>query len=113
MVSNQNLEEIAKVGLFERLSWECKKSAGAPWENGYSEALIRLVKKPPGRISCDYVLSYSESQMVMFDTANLLNVRPIGYKKVSDADSNSFLHPNDLLLGHSTVTAPTALLDES
>lgn len=49
----------------------------------------------------------------MFDIANLLNERPIGYKKVSDVDSGHVLRPNDFLLGHSTVTAPSALWDES
>lgn len=45
MVSKWNLKEITKFGMFEGLSWEFNKSMGAPWENGCSEALIRLVKK--------------------------------------------------------------------
>ncbi len=70
------------------------------------------MKRPLGRIIGNTVLSYSELQTVVFDIANLLNERPIGYKKVSDVDSGSVLRPNDLL-GHSTVTAPSALWDQS
>ena len=113
MVSKWNRKDLINFGRFEGLSWEFNKSAGAPWENGCSEALIRLVKRYIGRIIGDSVLSYGELQTVMFDIANLLNERPIRYKRGSDIDNGSVLHTNNLLLGRSTLTVPDGLWDES
>lgn len=56
MVSKCNQGDIRNFGRFEGLAWEFNKSAGAPWENGYSEALIRLVKRAIVRIIGDYCI---------------------------------------------------------
>lgn len=56
-------------------------------------------------------MSYGDLQTVIFDIANILNERPIGYK-VSDLESGSVVRPNDLIFGRSTVTVPDGLWDE-
>lgn len=53
-------------------------SADAPWQNGCSEALIKLIKKALTVVIGDSILTFSELQTVCFEAANLVNERPIG-----------------------------------
>ena len=53
-------------------------SADAPWQNGCSEALIKLIKKALTVAIGDSILTFSELQTVCFEAANLVNERPIG-----------------------------------
>ena len=49
-------------------------------------------------------VAFSELQTVCYETANLLNERPIGRHPTSPDDK--YLCPNDLLLGRSTSKIP-------
>ena len=55
------------------------------------------------------VLTFLELQTVFFECANIMNERPIGVK---NSDHAHFC-PNDLLLGRSSIKAPTGNLDEN
>lgn len=59
----------------------------------------------------DSILTFSELQSVLFEVANLINERPIG-TKVCDPNEGSYLCPNDLLLGRSSVRVPQMQMDE-
>ena len=68
------------------------KSVDAPWQNGCSEALIRLTERNIANSIGANVLTISELQTVLFEIANLLNERPIGMK-AGEAVEN-FICPN-------------------
>ena len=113
MVIQWNKKEIFNFGKFKGLSWVFNKSADAPWENACSESLIRLVKRSLTRIIGDSVVSFGELQAVMYEVANVLNERPIGFKPGENLDEGTVLRPNDLLLGRSTIEAPCGFWEES
>lgn len=81
-------------------------SADAPWQNGISEALIRSVKRTITLAIGESVMTFSELQTVCFEAAHLINERPIGRHPTSP-DDESYLCPNDLLLGRSTSRVPS------
>ena len=82
----------------------------APWMNGVTESLVKSVKKALSSAVGTQILSYSELQTVMFECAELVNKRPIG-RTPSDPDDESYLCPNDLLLGRSTNKIPQGDFD--
>ena len=86
--------------------WSFTKSADAPWENGCSEAMVKLVKRAMLRVIGSKVLTVGELQTVFFEISNLLNSRPIGIKPGTDITYGSYLCPNDLLLGRASVCVP-------
>jgi len=45
MVKNWNKAHILDFGCVEEMSWHFNKPAEAPWENGCSESLIRIVRR--------------------------------------------------------------------
>ena len=94
------------------MEWEFSKSADAPWENGLSEAMIRLVKRALPLAVGSNILTFAELQTVFFEIANLMNERPIGIKN-NDPNNGTYLCPNDLLLGRSSGRVPSGILDES
>ena len=77
----------------------------APWQNGCSEALIKSLKKCLTLSIGDHILSFTEIQTVSFESANILNERPIGRHPTSP-DEGHYLCPNDLLLGRATSRVP-------
>ena len=91
------------------MEWNFTKAADAPWENGCAEAMVKLAKRTMSRILGDCTLTFGELQTVLFEIANLMNERPIGMKSGSNCDEGSYLCPNDLLLGRSSVHAPDGL----
>ncbi|XP_045109596.1 uncharacterized protein LOC123503684 [Portunus trituberculatus] len=112
MVTRWNKHEVFNFGKFNGLIWVFNRSADAPWENSCSEALIRLVKRSLTRIIGESVISFGELQSVMYEVANVLNERPIGFKPGEDFDEGTVLRPNDLLLGRSTIDAPCGFWNE-
>lgn len=87
-------------------------SAGAPWQNGVTEALIRSVKRAIEFSVGQNVLTFSELQTVLFEIANLLKERPKGRHPTSPEDG-AYLCLNDLLLGRATSRIPNDPFDES
>lgn len=45
MMTKWNKRTILEFGTVEGMTWKFNKSAEAPWRNGCSEALIRLIKR--------------------------------------------------------------------
>ena len=112
MIKGWNWQEIKSFGGSQGMEWEINKSADAPWENGCSEALIKSVKRGLLLAVGSAILTFSELQTVMFETANLVNERPIGMKS-DDPNRGSYLCPNDLILGRSSIRVPNGPWSET
>ncbi|XP_062586321.1 uncharacterized protein LOC134247947 [Saccostrea cucullata] len=113
MISDAGTQLVAagkELDKFE-VEWNVIKSADAPWENGCSESLIKSVNRCLQIAVGDSILTFSELQTVLFEAANLINERPIG-TKVCDPNEGTYLCPNDLLLGKSTVRVPQMQMEE-
>lgn len=109
-----DVTEIMGSSANKGITWIFNKSADAPWQNGCSEALIRLVKRALAIAIGDSKLTFGELQTVLFETANLLNNRPIGMKPGVDIEMGSYLCPNDLLLGRNNNGVPAGkMLEQS
>ena len=95
---------IAEFGADHSFDWKfC--APDAPWQNGCSEALIKSVKKSLKIAIGEQVLSFSEMQTVLMETADIVNERPIGRHPTS-TDDGAYLSPNELFLGRSTSKVP-------
>ena len=105
--------ELTNWGAKQGLTWKFTKSADAPWQNGCSESLIRLVKRALTMAIGDNILSFGELQTVVFEVANLLNERPIGRKPGADPTAGCYLSPNDLLLGRTQIAPPQGIWAET
>ena len=80
-------------------------------KNGCAEALIKSTKKCLIHAIGSAVLSFAELQTVFYETANILNERPIG-KYPQDPSDGSYLCPNGLLLGRATSRVPAGPFKE-
>ena len=98
----ENTSRVKQFGIHDGMSWSINKSADAPWENGVTERLIRSVKRSLLLTVGGNILSYHELQTVFFECGNILNSRPIGKR----SGETSYLCPNDLLLGRTSITVP-------
>ena len=104
-------EQIMDYSTNGGLQWQFSPG-DAPWWNGCCESLTKSVKK-----SIDFALgkqhvTFSELQTVVFEAANLVNERPIGIKP-GRCNDNSYLAPNDLILGRATQAVPQGPFDQS
>ena len=79
--------------------------ADAPWYNRCCEALIRSVKKCICHAIGNQNVTFTEIQTVLYESANIVNERPIGVKLKNVG--GTYLCPNDNLLGRSTNKVPT------
>ncbi|XP_071177843.1 uncharacterized protein [Mytilus edulis] len=105
VVHTWDWDDIKTFGTSKGMQWNIIKSAHAPWGNGCSEALIKSVKKCLDVAIGDSVMTFSELQTVLFETANVLNERPIGTNNC-DPNEGTYLCPNDLLLGRASIRVP-------
>ncbi|CAG2242061.1 unnamed protein product [Mytilus edulis] len=112
VVHKWDWEPIKSFGKCKGMDWVTTKSADAPWENGVSESLVKSVKKSLEVAIGTSVMTFSELQTVLFEVSNLLNERPIGTKN-SDPTEGSYLCPNDLLLGRSSIRVPNGNFNEN
>ena len=112
ILNNLNWRKIGNSGRDWGMDWEFSKSADAPWENGLSEALVKLVKKNLSLLVGHHFLTFSELQTILFEIANLLNERPIGIHP-TDPEEGTYLCPNDLLLGRASCRVPPGTMDVS
>ena len=103
--------KIESCGYDKGLSWKFSP-AESPWWNGCCESLVRSIKKAINEIMKEQRLSYNELLTIFFESANLVNERPIGTKPSENQDF-TYLCPNDLLLGRSTSRVPSGLFNES
>ena len=93
--------------------WSFNKAANAPFQNGCSESLIRLVKRGLLMSIGNNILSFNELLTTLYEVANLLNERPIGMKPSNDLSLGSYLCPNDLILGRNNSRVPAGIFDQS
>ena len=98
MVNEWDKPKILRFSISEGMSWSFCKEADAPWKNGCSEDIVKLVKRASVRCIGEINLTFSELQTVFFEIANMLNERPIGMKPGNDINMGCYLCPNDLLL---------------
>ena len=98
-------ETLQTHGVSHGLTWKFSPP-DAPWQNGCSEALIKSVKRALQCVIGEQVLMFPELQTVLFETANLLNERPVG-RHPKDVEDGTYLCPNDLLLGRASSRAPS------
>jgi hypothetical protein len=102
-------DRIKQVGARNGLEW-IFSPADSPWYNGCCESLIRSVKKCIYHAIGDAKVTFSEMQTVMYESANIVNERPIGTTPTSVEDG-TYLCPNDLMLGRSSNKVPAGEFD--
>ena len=111
VTKNWDKKELEVFGVIEGFEWKFTP-ADAPWQNGISEALVKTIKRSLTLTIGESILTYSELQTVCFETANLVNERPIGRRPTSPEDG-AYLCPNDLILGRSTSRVPVGPFKEN
>ena len=72
--------------------------------------MIRSVKKSIVITIGNQIVSFNELQTFLFESANLVNERPIG-KTPKSFEDRSYLSSNDLLFGRSSINAPQGNFD--
>ena len=92
--------KVKEVGIINGLEWKFSPE-DAPWYNGCCESLIRAVKKSIYHAIGTNKLTYMELQTIFYESANIVNERPVGITPTS-AEDGSYLCRNDILLGHSS-----------
>ena len=96
-------DEIINKSSENGMDWVFQ-AADAPWQNGAVESLVKTVKKSINFSMQNQRLTPSEFSAVLYDTANIINERPLG---VMSADAEmAILTPNSLLLGRSVAKNP-------
>ena len=113
MVKGWDKSQLVNFGSHQGMEWSFNKSANAPFQNGCSESLIRLVKRGISMSVGNNVLSFNELLTAFYEIANLLNERPIGIKPGNELSLGSYLCPNDLLLGRNNKRVPKGIFDTS
>ena len=103
IVSNLDWDQIKLYGHSHGTEWSFSP-ADAPWYNGAAESLIKTVKRSLATAIGEQIMSFSELQMCLYEAAQLVNQRPIGMKFIGQ--SQTYLSPNDLLLGRATADVP-------
>ena len=81
--------------------------ADSPWHQGAREALVKTVKKCLRFSIHSQRLTPAEYLSVAYETANMVNERPIGFRPTPDSPIN-ILTPNSLLLGRSAASCPSS-----
>ena len=96
-------DKVVAFGL-DGITWKFS-APDAQWQNGCAESLIKSVKKSLTHAIGKHILTVDEIQTVFFESANILNERPIG-RHPTTPEEGSYLCPNDLLLGRATSRVP-------
>ena len=111
VVTKIDWEKVKNFGYDKGLTWKFSPPE-SPWWNGCCEALIKSIKKAIELSIGEQRVSYSEFQTICFESANLVNERPIGIKQ-SHLQDFSYLCPNDMLLGRCSSISPSGPFDEN
>tara|TARA_B110001454_G_scaffold196478_1_gene199376 strand:- start:542 stop:6220 length:5679 start_codon:yes stop_codon:yes gene_type:complete len=111
VVSGYDTKMIDEFTSQHLIEWQFTPPDG-PWQNGCAEALIKSVKKAIKISVGEQILTLSEMQTVMYESANLVNERPIG-RHPNSTEDGVYLSPNDLLLGRSSTAVPSGQFDGS
>ena len=113
MINEWDKSNLFKFGSDQGMKWSFNKSANAPFQNGCSESLIKLVKRGILMSVGTNVLTFNELLTALYEIANLLNERPIGIKPGNEISLGTYLCPNDLILGRNNKRVPKGIFDES
>ena len=76
----------------------------SPWQGGFYERLIGVVKSSLNKSIANRKLSFVELQTVVCEIATLVNSRPLTY--LSDSTDGEVLTPNHMIFGRNVVIAP-------
>ena len=79
-------------------------TAHSPWQGGFYERLIGVVKRSLNNAICRRKLSFVELQTLLCEVKTVVNSRPLTY--VSDTLEDCYLTPNQLLYGRNILLAP-------
>ena len=104
MFEDLNWSNIRDKGVHKGLEWKFSP-AEAPWYNGCCEALIRSIKQCVRHAIGNQNLTFSEMQTVLYESANIVNERPISTTRKTLEDG-TYICPNDMLLGRSSNKVP-------
>ena len=104
IIKGVDWKQLSSYGAEEGVNWKFT-APDVPWQNGYAEALVKSLKCCLVHAIGGHILTFSEIQTVAFESANLLNERPIGRHPTSP-EEGQYLCPNDLLLGRATPRVP-------
>ena len=83
-------------------------TAHSPWQGGFYERLIGVVKRALSSAVCKRKLSFIELQTLLCEVKAVVNSRPLTY--ISENLDDDYLTPNLLLYGRNILLAPP--LDE-
>ena len=105
IIADQDKDAVIKFSSSHGFDWEfC--APDAPWQNACAESLVKSVKRALSFAIGVQVLSFTEMLTVMFETAELVNQRPIG-KHPTSLEDGAYISPNDLSLGRASSKIPT------
>ena len=104
IVKNLNKEKVEEFVSSKNAEWSFVPP-DAPWMNGFTESLVKSVKCAMKNAIGIQILTFSELQTCLFESAELVNERPIG-RHPTEPDDGTYLCPNDLILGRSSSTIP-------
>ena len=104
MMKKVDWGKVEKQSLINESEWSFSP-ADAPWYNGATEALVKATKRALNAAIGENTMRFSELQTVMLEAAQLVNQRPIGDCPKSP-DEQTYLCPNDLLLGRASPRTP-------
>ena len=104
ITQNLEWEEIKRYGYPHQTQWKFSPPDGQ-WFNGAAESMVKTIKRSITAAVGEAIMRFSELQTVVFESAGLVNERPIGNHPATPEES-TYLTPNDLLLGRATRRAP-------
>ena len=104
IIASIDKDKVQQFSAQKDIEWEFT-TVDAPWMNGATEALVKTAKRAiEAAIGCQ-VLTFSQALTVFYESAELINERPIG-QHPTDTEDGAYLCPNDMLLGRSTNAVP-------
>ena len=104
MVGDTNEEEVKEFCGEKGMQWKFT-TPGAPHQNGFAEALVKICKTALTKDVGSQVLTLTELYTILLEVANLVNQRPIG-RIPNDPDDGSNKCPNDTLRGRASSEIP-------
>lgn len=101
-----NFSTIREWCQGKKFTWEFVPK-GASHMNGLAERLIGIVKKTLVNVLANKRCSFNELSTILYETALIVNSRPVGVKARSEeVEAGGPITPLHLLLGRATAEAP-------
>ena len=111
LITGFDVERLKELGADNGLKWHFSPP-NEPWRNGCVESLVKSLKKSIKIAVGSQILSFPELQTVPYEAANLVNERPIGMHS-NQIEGETYLCPNDLLLGRASNRVPSGPFSEN